>query len=183
MVRCSEWCPEPGPSVRDRISFRKTRLVDHKAVLGLLLILFTLPETFAQNVGVELIKAAQAGRIVRLRALLGVGLDPNIRDKDGWTALMRAAESGRVDCVVALLAADGDIDAKHKSGASALLAAAYMGHAQMILTLVKHGADIARRIVGGLPRIQGRDEGAAGRGRGLESENQEGHHRLDRGDA
>ncbi len=38
----------------------------------------------AQDLGAELIEAARMGKLVRVRALLGIGTDPNLTDKDGW---------------------------------------------------------------------------------------------------
>ncbi len=138
-------------SLRYRNMFSGFHRHGRRAVLIVLISSFHLVTSApAQDLGAELIAAARTGKILRLRALLGTGTDPNLTDKDGWTPLMRAAESGRVECVEALLEAKADVNLKNHGGASALLAASYMGHARTISVLLKRGADINIRTIAGI---------------------------------
>jgi YVTN family beta-propeller protein len=61
-----------------------------------------------------IIIAAQYGRTALVEELLGRGADPNIRTKDGDTALHRAAHMGRLEICQMLIAAGADPSARDK---------------------------------------------------------------------
>jgi ankyrin repeat protein len=57
-----------------------------------------------------LMKAAELGQAAVLKVLIDVGLDVNVRDVSGYTALALACQKSKADCVVLLLgAADCDV--------------------------------------------------------------------------
>ena len=72
--------------------------------------------------------------------LLGEGLDPEMRNKVGWTAL-HAAANGGADRVIALLLERGvDVDARCRAGRTPLAEAARNGHLSSSKLLLRSGA-------------------------------------------
>jgi len=68
-----------------------------------------------------LMKAAEEGKLWRVKALIARGADVNIQaDYRRRTALMYAAEKGSAGCVKALLAAGADVDVKDHIGETVL---------------------------------------------------------------
>ena len=86
-------------------------------------------------------RAAKAGDIEVLNALLGARADVDGRDDRGWTALMHAVNEGRVPLVELLLAAPADPDARTPDGATALFIAVSRGSAEIVTLLREGGAD------------------------------------------
>lgn len=94
----------------------------------------------------EFIKAAKAGDIAKLRALLDddTGL-LSVRDTDGSTALHCAAWKGHLEVVTFLLVAGIDVHAHNSNdhwGTTALHAAAHANHAAIVKVLIDAGADV-----------------------------------------
>ena len=58
----------------------------------------------------DLVMAALGGNDARVRALLAAGIDPNVADGNGWTALGGAAGRGHDAIVDRLLQAGADVD-------------------------------------------------------------------------
>ncbi|MFC1820980.1 ankyrin repeat domain-containing protein [Thermodesulfobacteriota bacterium] len=69
-----------------------------------------------------LILAAGEGHIKTMEFLLHIGIDVNIRRRDGWkeTPLISAAEFGKKKAVIYLLERGADIDAVDSKGMTAL---------------------------------------------------------------
>ncbi len=85
-------------------------------------------------------RAARAGHHRALSVLLSAGANPNLKNKDGRTALMRAARDGYDRVVNVLLDAAADPDARHGMGLTALMFAAEGGHVEAIRALLAAGA-------------------------------------------
>jgi ankyrin repeat protein len=99
----------------------------------------------------ELLQAAAAGDVARLRAALAAGADPDARDDDGATALMRAAHAGRLDAVRALIDAGASVNATDPRGWGALSKSVYnpeldRGFADVVQALIAAGADVEAPI-------------------------------------
>ena len=86
-------------------------------------------------------RAAKAGDIDILNALVAAGADVDGRDDRGWTALMHAANEGQDPLVELLLAAPADSDAQAPDGATALFIAVSRGRAEIVVLLRQAGAD------------------------------------------
>ena len=72
-------------------------------------------------------RAAQAGDIEGLKAVLDADVDIDARDARGWTALMHAVNKGYLLLVEPLLAAKADPNVRAPDGATALFMAAVHG--------------------------------------------------------
>ncbi|MBR0234443.1 MAG: ankyrin repeat domain-containing protein [Synergistaceae bacterium] len=70
------------------------------------------------------------------------GVDVNVKDNDGSTALIRAAREGKAENVKVLIDAGADVNAKDKTGYTALMIAADWGRAEIINILIDAGADV-----------------------------------------
>jgi len=106
--------------------------------------------------GTPLHKAAFAGDIAAIKALLAGGANVNAKNEDGWTPLHDAAFAGDVVAIEALLAGGADVDATAEAGPMAqpgesgptpLHLAAHNGHPGAIKALLAGGADINARAV------------------------------------
>jgi ankyrin repeat protein len=93
----------------------------------------------------ELMRAALAGDLRRIKELLGCRADVNQHNNEGRTALMFAAVNGEIDCAKALLEHGADVNAKANHGGTALLYAAPAGNAELVQTLLARGADVSAR--------------------------------------
>lgn len=89
--------------------------------------------------------AAERGRLATAEALLAAGVDFNIRDSAGFSALDCAACAGHVPVVKAILAHGADVDSRNDDGLSALHKAAVNNQADAIDALMEAGADIELR--------------------------------------
>lgn len=98
----------------------------------------------------DLIAAAAAGDAVASGCLLDIGLDRNVRDGRGCTALLRAAGSGHADVVAVLLKAGLDPAIAADSGMTALTAAISQGHANVVELLLAGGAYVEQTLPGAL---------------------------------
>ena len=72
------------------------------------------------------------------------GVDVNVKDFYGQTALMIAAQRGNAEAVNALIKAGADVNAKTESSTTALIKATYFGfdNAEIINILIDAGADV-----------------------------------------
>src|SRR5262249_43018157 len=90
----------------------------------------------------ELLREAEKGHLVNVDHLLRKGVDPNVKDENGETALMKAAERGDVDLVKRLLQMSmlevNDID---KEGETALMKAAAAGQSEVVELLLLQDAN------------------------------------------
>ncbi len=77
-----------------------------------------------------------------LHTALDTGLDPNLKNGNGWTLLMLAALEGSVTLGKLLLGKGAEIDAKNQHGETALSLAAQKGHIELLQLLRDRGASI-----------------------------------------
>ena len=86
----------------------------------------------------ELIDAALNGDIRRVRELLDLGVDPNIRDNDGLTALISASSYGHSDIVRLLLDYGADPSIRDNTDGTALIEASGNGHTDIVRLIRDH---------------------------------------------
>ncbi|EXJ93077.1 hypothetical protein A1O3_01633 [Capronia epimyces CBS 606.96] len=86
-------------------------------------------------------EAAASGNLAIVRLLLECGVDPNHRDRDGWSAIHWAAEEGHLEIVRLLLEAGANPNAVGAYGTSPLHCAANGGHVSIANLLLLEGAD------------------------------------------
>lgn len=90
----------------------------------------------------HLLHAAECGDLYKLNEAIASGVDLNIKDKNGNTALMLAVIAGNLDCTECLLAAGADANAHDFEGYSVLMLAALFGRDDSIIPLVNFGASV-----------------------------------------
>ncbi len=89
-----------------------------------------------------LIKAAEKGDIVAIRAMLARGTDIQVRDSRARTALMYAAANGDTVMVQTLLVSGAEVNARDVLGWTALMLAAGSGDNGALQTLLAHKAHV-----------------------------------------
>ena len=91
----------------------------------------------------QLVRAAYAGNVERVKTLLNEGVNPNSADRIDQTALFFAAKHGFTEVVKALLVGGAEVDkpAGHKKR-TALFMAAINGHYETAKALIAAGGDI-----------------------------------------
>lgn len=103
----------------------------------------------------EIIKAAKAGDVVRIKELLAIDRALiNSRDKDGSTPLHCATWKGQTEVVALLLEAGADVNAHNSNehwGTTPLHAAAHSNQAAIAQMLIDHGADLNAKDMTGQP--------------------------------
>jgi ankyrin repeat protein len=93
-------------------------------------------------------RAAIAGDAAALEAVLNAGVDVNVKDRYGQSALMLAALRGHLDLVQVLLRHGADLNVTAKYGLSALMLAIVGGHEAVARALAEAGADRELRGTG-----------------------------------
>ena len=94
----------------------------------------------------KLLEAASLGDLSALEVIIRIfkenGLDVNVADDQGNTALQQATVNNRLDAVKILLKAGVNIDQKGYDGNTALMLAAYLKKIEILKALLKAGAKI-----------------------------------------
>lgn len=90
----------------------------------------------------DFLKAAGAGDRTMVDTFLRAGIDRNIGDERGYTALMTAAERGKTEIVKLLLDENAKPDLQNKEGDSALILAAAANQPESVRTLIGANADV-----------------------------------------
>jgi hypothetical protein len=101
-----------------------------------------IDETSVKAAERDLMEAANAGGLSRVRALLAANADVNAKANNGFTSLMIAAQQGSLDVVRVLLAANADVDAKTNKGFTSLMIASQQGHLEVVRALLAANADV-----------------------------------------
>ena len=79
-----------------------------------------------------------------VQILLAEGIDPNIQDNNGNTALILASYHGYIEIVRLLLTANANPNIQNNIGNTALILASMQGHTEIVrLLLDSNGANIA----------------------------------------
>jgi len=89
----------------------------------------------------DLLDAAKRGGIEKVREILEAGVDPNIQNNRGYTALIWASEYGNTDIVKLLLDSGADPNIQRNNGHTPLSIAAEEGYTDIVRELLKAGAD------------------------------------------
>ena len=104
----------------------------------------------AREIGEQLDKhplylAARLGDLQEIRALFGIGWEPNCTGARRATALHGAAAAGQTDAARLLLDRGAKIEARMWGGMTPLLHAAAEGHSATVALLIERGADVNAR--------------------------------------
>ena len=98
----------------------------------------------AAMTGIEVIlmNAAEQGDMERVSSILLQGVDVNVKDQNGMTALMHASMHGRMSVIPQLISVfRADVNTKAVNGMTALMAASFQGHKNVVSWLLMKGAD------------------------------------------
>ena len=66
------------------------------------------------------VKAVKKGDIKKARSVLKLGINPNIQNKDGWTALHEASREGYLEIAKLLIEKGANVNITDKNGHTAL---------------------------------------------------------------
>lgn len=91
-------------------------------------------------VGPQLIEAVEDDNIEKVQKLLNIGINPNLQNFDGETALIIASERGRLNIVKLLLDNKARVNFHGGEGYNALLAASKSGYLDIINLLLDNKA-------------------------------------------
>lgn len=100
---------------------------------------------FAGILDPKIISDAQSGRAEDVRKLLDTGVDINIKNIGGVTALMAASSGDHIDVVKLLIERGANINAATNSGDTALAFACWKGHFRVAEFLVGKKANVNTR--------------------------------------
>ena len=118
------------------------------------LLLFLIPICFlqywatavlAQDLNVELRKAALIGDAAEVKSLIEKGADVNSKDELLNTALICAIQNNKSECVITLIDSGADVNEENISGYPPVVLATCKGNVEMVKALLGKGADINAR--------------------------------------
>ncbi len=95
--------------------------------------------TYSEN---GFLYCAGEGKTDVVKLFLDAGMNPNVQDSDGWTALLKAEDNNHLETVKVLLANGADEKLKTKFGFTFLMAAAARGDTERVKALLAKGAEI-----------------------------------------
>ena len=137
-MQLNAMCARSPASVVQRPSLIQAARAGDDDAVGVLLA--TVPEQINQRADkgtTPLILASLNGHLGTARRLLAAGVDVNLSDEAGFTALLAACQSGHSDVVRCLLAQPGiGVSHAERSGSTALHLACYYGHTEIVRALV-----------------------------------------------
>ncbi len=93
----------------------------------------------------QFFKAVQKNRANDVRALIAKGVDPELTDRNGETALIVATRAANLDVIEALIGAGAKVNKPSVYGDTPLMVAALAGNKRIVELLIKHGAEINRK--------------------------------------
>ena len=88
---------------------------------------------------------SREGRTEIAKILLEHGADPNVKGREGATAVTISAEHGHAELVKVLLGGGADVNGKNDHGNTALMYGAEYGHLEVVKALLNAGADVSAR--------------------------------------
>jgi ankyrin repeat protein len=89
----------------------------------------------------DFVRSAEKGDTKAVQLFLAAGMDPNVQNAAGVTALMAASKNGRIEVVNKLLTQKVNVDAQDKQGVTALMLAAENNQLETVKLLLKKNAD------------------------------------------
>lgn len=107
-----------------------------------------------ENYVPALLQSAFRGQLSWLNELVSGGVDLEVSDRYGQTALMVAAEAGQLESVRILLGAGAKVNAKDMDGSTPLMFACQSGHYEVAKLLLDAGADVHATGTHGLDAIK-----------------------------
>ena len=109
----------------------------------------TLPQTYEDlnNDEREFLLKVSEGDIENATSFIKAGVDVNVRNENGMTALMVASESGITELINELLTAGADVNLQSSHGDTAIVLATMKGQNDCVEELLQFGAN---------PNIQGK---------------------------
>ena len=102
-------------------------------------LLFHTPKTFKDK---ELLSHTLEEDIDNVQSLIQAGVDVNVQDENGMTALMIASQTGHLQLAEELIRAKADMDIKNKLGDTALICATKEKRTNCVKKLLEFGANI-----------------------------------------
>lgn len=90
----------------------------------------------------EFIERARQGNTNEIKRLLAGGMDPNVKDGEGKSALRWAAKKGHPETVKVLLEGGADVDAVDNDGRTALIGAAFNDYTGIVRLLLDWNANV-----------------------------------------
>jgi ankyrin repeat protein len=90
----------------------------------------------------KFLESAAEANMVALNLFLEAGMDVNVKDVYGGTALRYASYNGHVDAVKTLIDRGAEINVQDTDGFTPLRYAAIRGHLDVVKALVEKGADV-----------------------------------------
>jgi uncharacterized protein len=113
-------------------------------------------------------RAAREGDAAALGMQISAGVDVNMLDRYGQSAVMLAALGGHLEAIEVLIRAGADLDITAKFGLSATMLAVINGHESVARALANAGVDLG--LVGsGAPGFAGKTAAQLALDRGLEA--------------
>jgi ankyrin repeat protein len=89
----------------------------------------------------DFVRSAENGDLRAFQLFLEAGIDVNLTNSNGATALMAAAQKGRIEIVTQLIAQKANLDLQGRDGATALWIAAESNQLDIVKALLKANAD------------------------------------------
>jgi len=103
--------------------------------------LITPPITSHAGDGDDLVKAASTGNLSRVHALIEEGVDVDLKNNNGTSALIASIEEGHEEIVLTLLDRGANVD-QAKNGVTALIRASSLGQEAIVQALLAKGAQV-----------------------------------------
>lgn len=94
------------------------------------------------KLGKDLLDASSKGDVGKVRSLVAVGADINVRDRNGDSALERAADKGCLDIVKFLVEKGAEVNNYNADNWTPLMSACNRGYFEVVKFLVENGASI-----------------------------------------
>src|SRR5688572_24171173 len=126
----------------------KSNAVMFSVVCGFFLLLSLSACSSERDLESQLVVAARAKDIDRVRQLLDQGVSPNAKETvvgEGRSALFHAASYGAIDIVRLLIAKGGDVNETKDGRRTPLMMAAVQGYEEVVVVLLNAGANINAR--------------------------------------